>query len=102
MKQEQHKEQWINEVMASVEGMERPDANPFLYEKIKYRMEQGSNVRHSFNRTSVVGWAAAVVMLLAINGVSIVNKISREKHTLHTEAYNAIAPEMQTQTIYNY
>lgn len=88
--------------MASAKRIERPMGNPFLYEKIKYRMQERGGPAYTFGKTKAIGWALAAVLLLALNGISIMNKIGREKHILHTEAYNAIAPEMQTQTIYNY
>jgi len=102
MNQEQHKEQWIKEIMASTEGIQPPAANPFLYEKIKYRMEGGRSGTYSFGRARVVGWATAILLLLAVNGVSIVTIITWEKHTLHAAVYDAMANEMQTQVIYNY
>jgi hypothetical protein len=65
-------------------------------------MESGRGAIMAAGSRSLLGWSLAILMLLAVNGISIVSKINREKHTLQREAYNAIAPEMQTGTIYNY
>lgn len=102
MKQAQDKEQWINEVMGSAEGLQRPAGNPFLYEKIKYKMERRSEVAPTAGKKMAWGWAMALVVLLAVNGVSIVNKISHEKRAQETAAINSLVPEMSTQTIYSY
>ena len=102
MKQMKERDQWISEIMNSTEGIQRPDANPFLYEKIKYRMQHGKAVNHLPGKVSLAGWVAAIIILLAVNGLSIAGKIRREKHVLHREAYNSLGAEMMTQTIYNY
>lgn len=93
---------WTEEVLNSLEGIERPAANPFLFEKIKYRMEAGRGSAHTYSGARLAGWAVAILLIVAANGFSIANKIQKEKHILHTELYRAIAPEIQTQIIYNY
>lgn len=102
MKQAQDKEQWIDEVMNSVDGLQRPAGNPFLYEKIKYKMERGSEAAPIAGKKMVWGWAMALAALLAVNGVSIVNKISHEKRAQEAAAISSLVPEMSTQTIYSY
>ena len=102
MKQVDDKELWIKEVTESIGGIQRPDANPFLYEKIMYTMRQGGNTAYTHVRNNAIGWAIAVVLLLAVNSFSIVNKISHERRALQAEAMNPVMQEMQTQTIYNY
>ncbi|MBS1586442.1 MAG: hypothetical protein JSS82_12945 [Bacteroidetes bacterium] len=102
MKQVQDKEQWINEVMGSTDGIQRPAGNPFLYEKIKYKMERGSETVPVAGKKMAWGWAMALVALLAVNGVAIVNKIAHEKKAQAAAAINSLVPEMSTQTIYSY
>jgi hypothetical protein len=102
MKQAQDKEQWINEVMSSADGLQRPAGNPFLYEKIKYKMERGSAAAPTAGKKMAWGWAMALLALLAVNGVSIVNKISHEKRAQEAAAISSLVPEISTQTIYSY
>jgi len=103
MKQVQDKETWLDEVTGSIEGIQRPDANAFLYEKIKYRMEQGgAGMGYSRRTSNVLGWSVAIVLLLAVNGFSIISKISHEKQAVQTETTDTGLPEMQLETIYNY
>ncbi|OJW80945.1 MAG: hypothetical protein BGO69_19880 [Bacteroidetes bacterium 46-16] len=102
MKEVKGTDKWVDGILQSLEGIERPGVNPFLYEKIKYRMDAGDTAGRTYGTRRVVGWAIATLMIIALNGFSIINKIQQEKHILHTEVYNALAPEMQLQTIYNY
>ena len=80
MKNRDSRDIWVDEVMSSLSGIEKPAANPFLYEKIRHRMAAGSQAAIARRPGPLVGWAIAILLVIAANGFSIINKIKQEKH----------------------
>lgn len=62
---ERKKEQWLNDVMGSLDGMERADPNPFLFAKIEHRIQQAS-ARLAYVPARTVWLVAASFALLAL------------------------------------
>lgn len=56
------KEQRIDEILNSLDGMQRAEANPFLYQKIKNRLEAPGKAAIS----PQMGWRLAVALATVI------------------------------------
>ena len=95
------KETWINEVMESTRGMNPVEANPFLFEKIQFRMEARSR-ETSLTKVFSKGWAIAAVLLLALNIVSFTYMLKDSSQPQKQSGYQALAKEMGLSNMYNY
>jgi len=99
-----NKEKWVNEVLASTEGMKKAEANPFLYEKIRYRMQQKGAVQDIPAIVLLSKWIIACLVILAINSIAITTEIRREKDKalMQKDANVGMLGELGNQTTYNY
>jgi hypothetical protein len=95
------KEKWVNEVMGSLEGMERAEGNPFLYGKVMSRLEKREVADVASSGSFLPKWALAGVLVLVLNGMAIVKEIHRGNIARHTDV-NSVPMELDTQTTYNY
>jgi hypothetical protein len=82
------KEKWIDEVMSSTAGMSRANPDTDLFNRISSKLNVPQVVKST--PLPVKQWAAAAILLLALNVGSIL--YYRNQHT-HAEA---------TETTYNY
>ena len=91
------KEQWIDEAMNSTNGMRKAQPGNGLYDKV-----MGSLSRPVIrNHVPVNKWAAAAILLLALNIGSVLYYKNRNSNTIQSSG-NPIAAEMQAETTYNY
>ncbi len=93
------KEKWIDEVMGSAKGREQANPNPFLYEKVIFRLQQKVTAGDA-DVAFVYKWAATVLLLVGINGVLIFNAFAHKQHRDGPQR-QGIFSEMDTQA-YNY
>lgn len=96
------KEKWVNEILQSAEGMKRAEANPFLYEKLMYRMQQKHTVQDIPARVLLPKWILAGVLILVLNGAALVKEINRDRVMNIPEPYTGMLSELGNQTTYNY
>ena len=92
------KENWINEVLQSTQGMNRATPKADLFERITAGMANPSSVKAT--RLPVKQWAAAAIILLALNIGSVVYFTSQKK--TNDSAKNPFAAAMQVESTYNY
>jgi hypothetical protein len=92
------KENWINEVLGSTQGMKRAAPGADLFEKITARLANPSSVRAT--PLPIKQWAAAAILLLALNIGSVVYFTSQKKTT--DSSKNPFAAAMQEESTYNY
>jgi hypothetical protein len=95
MKMENGKEQWIDDVLGSTQGMSRAEAPANLYDRVMI------GVQNPRSRSSlpVKQWAAAAVLLVAVNIASVVYF---SKHGRGKAAETALAGQMTLETTYSY
>ncbi|MDW3648590.1 MAG: hypothetical protein R8P61_16100 [Bacteroidia bacterium] len=76
------KEQWLNEVMNSLEGKSAAEPNPFLFAKIKRKIESpDASADHVFiGKRALVMAFAALALLLSLNILAI-SELSQQEST---------------------
>jgi hypothetical protein len=94
------KEAWIDEVMGSIHGMERAQPPVGLYSKVMAGIQAQPAAR--VIAMPVTRWAAAAILLLALNIGSVFYVTTQNKKTTPASAGNALASELQTVSTYNY
>ena len=92
------KETWINEVLGSTAGRQ-PVAPTGLYGKIMARLESHPVVRSI--PFPVRRWAAAAVLLLALN-IGSVAYFSARQNAQRSTTSNPFAAAIQDESTYNY
>ena len=100
MENNSNKELWINEVLGSTKGMVRPQPVPELYTGIMQKLndsKEGIKVRMPLRQ-----WAAAALLLLAVDAGSVVYYTSRSGKTNERNTGNSIAMEIVSTPTYNY
>lgn len=66
------KEQWINEVMGSLDGKQPAKVNPFLFAKIKRKLSEQEAYQPAFIRGKVLMLAfAAFALLISLNFLAL-------------------------------
>jgi hypothetical protein len=65
------KEDWIADVMSSVDEIHPAEPNPFLYEKIVNRMSAANRQETFFTRRMVTRLSVGFVLLIIMNLISI-------------------------------
>jgi hypothetical protein len=100
---ENNREKWVNEVLNSTEGMQPAAGNPFLYEKLMYRMQKQTKVRAAYEKRYVPQLIAVAACVLVLNCISVVHFIKNEKKDARMEqGGGGLGQEMNNGTVYNY
>ena len=87
------KETWINEVMQSTKGMKPAEANPFLFEKIAFKIEmKESDIIQE--RSFFKSWALAATFVVMINIVSFLYTLKDKPSHQKEAGYEALSKEM--------
>ena len=94
------KEIWINEVLESTKGMVRPEPGAVLYDRIMHRLS-GSNDNIKV-RIPVREWAAAAIILLAVNAGSVVYYAIRNHKNAAISSGSSLSLEIESTPTYNY
>jgi hypothetical protein len=67
------KEKWVKEIMESIDNVGRAEANPFLYDKVMYRMQSAANI-DTFLKPTTVRWALlSTALLIGLNVLSLLH-----------------------------
>ena len=61
---EPKKEKWINDILNSMEGMQRADPGPFLYAKIRNRLQTEAPAVYVSSRTVWLAVASFALLIL--------------------------------------
>ncbi len=96
------REEWIERVMGSTQGIRRAEPASDLYDRVTDRMNRGSAVKTM--PFPVARWVAAAILLLALNIGSILHytNISGQAAPSGTPAQDPLANYIQTESTYNY
>ena len=92
-----NKEQWIAKVLESANQIAESKPSPFLFQKIKNKIELQAQLPKPATNQFNYKWAFAFVAIIALNTFALYlnsNKSARQK------AINSI--ELNNQTVYNY
>ena len=92
-----NKEQWIANVLDSANQIAERKPSPFLFQKIKNKIDLQAQLPRPANNQFNYKWAFAFVEIIALNTLALYlnsNKSARQK------AINSI--ELNNQTVYNY
>ena len=100
MEQNNKKEQWIAEVLNSTEGMNKAQPGVDLFEKVMRNLDKPQSGRTV--RLPVKQWAAAAVLLIALNVGSVIYFTQRNAGSERTDTANPLAPEILPGSTYNY
>jgi hypothetical protein len=93
-----HKEQWIDEVLTSTQGMKRAQPHDGLYDNLFSKLNSSQTDVISF---PVRQWVAAAILLLALNIGSVIYFTNREASTEIDANNNPLAMQLPSST-YNY
>ena len=99
MEDNRHKEEWINTIMNSMHGMVRSTQPAGLSEKIFSGLN--NPVKARIVAIPIKQWAAAAILLLALNIGSVLYFANRDTRTNGNTNGGAIA-EMTMESTYNY
>ncbi len=103
MNKSSDKEKWVNEVLSSTEGMKKAEANPFLYEKIIYKLQHRETVQDIPAKVLLPKWILAGVVILLLNSLVLVKEMNRGKNIRNTDTQGmGMLSELGNQTTYNY
>jgi hypothetical protein len=94
------KAQWVDEVMSSLEGISKAQPGDDLFERITSKLDRSATVK--VIRLHPKQWAAAAVLLLALNISSVVYFESHQSKRGATMGSNPFAAEIQSESTYNY
>jgi hypothetical protein len=92
-----NKEQWIAKVLESANQIAESKPSPFLFQKIKNKIELEAQLPRPVTNQFNYKWAFAFVAIIALNTFALYlnsNKSARQK------TINSI--ELNNQTVYNY
>jgi hypothetical protein len=92
-----NKEQWIANVLDSANQIAKNKPSPFLFQKIKHKIDLQAQLTRPANNQFNYKWAFAFIAIIALNTFALYlnsNKSARQK------TINAI--ELNNQTVYNY
>ncbi len=98
MEHNTRKEQWIGAVLASTEGMKRAQPQDGLYDNLLSRLNSSQTNVVSF---PVRQWAAAAILLLALNIGSVIYFTNQQKVPETGPATHPLAMQLPSST-YNY
>jgi hypothetical protein len=93
-----NKEKWIDDVLSSTTGLMRAQPPAGLYQKVIRRIASPVPVR--IGGWQVTRWAAAAVLLVAVNISSVIYFNSHNKQATTTN--NSLVAAIQSETTYNY
>lgn len=103
MNKSSDREKWVNEVLNSTEGMKKAEANPFLYEKIMYKLQDREAVQDIPAKVLLPKWVFAAVVVLLLNSLAIVKETNKGKSIRDTDTpAMGMLSEIGNQTTYNY
>jgi hypothetical protein len=92
------KEQWIDEVLASTQGIARADAPAGLYDKVMAELNAPKTIRGI--SLPLKQWVAAAVVLIAVNIASVVYFSANNRPG--SGPADQLAAQVQQESIYNY
>jgi hypothetical protein len=95
-----NKEQWIDEVLRSTEGMQRVQHPGDLLEQINLKLSKSRAVKAT--PFPLKQWVAAAVLLILLNAGSVVYFAVNSRNEKNIVNANPLAAEMQTGSTYNY
>jgi len=95
-----HKEEWINKVLSSTDDMHRANLRTDLFDNIMQGINRPEAVKTI--PLAVKQWAAAAIILLALNIGSVVYVTGSKQQATHNSENNPIVAEMQSESTYNY
>lgn len=84
------KERWKNEVLGSLEGLQRAEPDPALYAKIQTRLDAGTKPRLQVIHRSYVAVAAACLLLLLVANVYALQQQHAKPVRTAPAAYDAL------------
>jgi hypothetical protein len=95
-----NKEKWITEVLDSTHGMSPAIPAVGLFQKIAAELANPQLIKT--RPLPVKQWAAAAIVLLALNIGSVVYFTSQHTKAAESAPVNPIAAAMQVESTYNY
>ncbi len=98
MRKEMNKEQWIDEIIDSTKGMHKADPGAGFYDQVLLKLNRPATIKGI--SMPVKQWAAAAILLLALNIGSIVYFMDGRK--TGGMPNNPLASELQLESTYNY
>lgn len=102
MEQDTNKEVWIDDALESIKGMKRATPSGDLYARVM-RNATATPAKGTTN-LPIKTWAAAAIVLLAVNISSALYATTKKRHTAPTEQTNSyMALDINSaSTLYNY
>ncbi len=97
MKNNEEHTTWVNDVLNSFDGMNRVEANPFLYTKIQQRLLNTRQQSTTYGRW-MYRLAFMLIVLLAVNIYSYSSFIKTQKNNSNVTGIEAFVTDYEIQT----
>jgi len=95
------KEKRVEDILNSMKGRTEVPVNPFLYEKVMFRMQQKETAGERAYSTTIFKWAAVLALLVVINGITIIGNATRQHMANSTHQHGDLI-ELESPSSYNY
>lgn len=93
-----NKDKWIDDIIDSTRGMRKAEPAADFYEQVLLKLNKPAVIKGI--SMPLRNWAAAAILLLAVNIGSIVYVIDRRGS--ESSAVNPLASQLQLESTYNY
>ncbi len=94
MENNSKQEQWIDEVMDSVNGMLRIPASPFMFEKVTRQLQSTGKGEKSTAALFIKAVAAAAILLLLVNVASIIHVSRKAQVVPQQSVYQSVSDDI--------
>lgn len=89
----------IEETLNSLNQLKRIEADPYLFEKIKLKLEKNDQ---PFSRWHKISWGLSFMIIIALNLWCTNRWIKEDKKAQHEATVSMLAQELQLTTSYSY
>ena len=102
MNDNMNKEQWVNAVIGSTNGMKQAEANPYLYQKVLHKLKEQNQPVEVLPGFVVRRWAIAATVVMILNVLTVVHYTTTGANVSKEQAQNALSQEMGLNSTYNF
>ncbi len=90
MQDNSKEEQWIDDTLNSINGMQRIPTSPFMFEKVSQRLRSAGRSEKSSVTLYIKGVAAAALLLLLVNVASIIHSSRKTQTAPQQSVYQSV------------
>jgi hypothetical protein len=91
----------IDKTMESIEGLERVNANPYMFQRVHARIEEEANERMPILKVNYLVALLIIVLLNVLTLAYFYKDASSVKNSVKSENIQSISKEYNINTVYN-